>query len=351
MSLHRSSLASMLGPTPIASVTDPEIWTHLVSPITKSFLGTFVSGEKPFLSDAAQPLFPGDEITNLNNHTISGGKAVRFPYIVCIYRMENGALIIKRDAVKFKASAWFGDPFKKGAELIYKVAMRDRRYDGSLRSNDSALLDFPYDDAGYNKPLPGELHSVEVSIYAFQPKSRIAAITGEPEYEEFVANPFTFLAQPETFRRYFDRAWKSQLSPGQIAAPIPDVSRFIGPKFDLVAKRHGYSFLEDAASHYHVAMFAQALGFRCTYEDQHQNLSNLIASIKRIKESGVALSRNQESWVCVLQSLRPLELIPNGLYMNGPVWPQDNISQQNLWMNKPLTNQAIALISGPMKRE
>jgi len=66
--------------------------------------------------------------------------------------------------------------------------------------------------------------------------------------------------------------------------------------------------------------------------------------IKRIKESGIKLTRPQESWVCVIQSLRPTELIPAGLFLNGPLWPQDNIGPELLWMNKPLSDRAAALI-------
>lgn len=351
MSFTKTNLTDLLGPTPIARVTDAEIWSHLISPIAKSFLGPVVVEGKPQLLETAQPLFPGDEASNLNNHLLYGGKSgfARFPYVATVHRTANGAFVVKRDGVKFKATGWIGDIGKGGGELIYKVALRDRRFDGTLRANDSAILDFPYDDP-VNVPMLGGLSSVEVSIYAFLPKSRIVAVIGEPEYEAFVANPFTFLDRPELFRRYFDRAWQAQLAPGQIAAPIPDVARFVGPRFDLIAGRKGYSFLEDAASHYHVAMFAYAVGFRCTYEDQQKELTALSSGIKRIKEAGHALTRSQESWVCVLQSLRPVDLIPQHLYMGGPVWLQNNIDQNNLWMNKPLTKQAAELIVGPIKR-
>jgi hypothetical protein len=43
-----------------------------------------------------------------------------------------------------------------------------------------------------------------------------------------------------------------------------------------------------------------------------------------------------------LQSLRE-DLIPEELNMHGPQWPQDNISQVNLWMYQPLHEGAKLL--------
>lgn len=350
--LSRVDVAEFLGPTPISRVTDKEIWTHLVSPQVKSLLGPIESTlQEPTLMETATPLFAGDEVSNLNNHLLYGGKQgfVRFPYVATIYKTTYGALVIKRDPNKFKISGWIGDIRKNKAELIYKCALRDRRYDGTLRGNDCALMDFTYDEKS-NAPLSPNLRSVEVSIYAFQPGSRIAQASGDFELEQFVANPFTFLDRPELFRKLLDRAWKSQRSPGQVAASISDVAKFIAPKFDLVAARKGYDLLEDAASHYHVAMFALAVGYRITYEDQAKQFAALHDGIQRIKKSGVELTRPQESWVAVAQSL-PVELIPPQLYLGGPKWLQDNISKENFWFNKPLTDRARNAIPGTIKRE
>ncbi|MBX9686247.1 MAG: hypothetical protein K2X27_06065, partial [Candidatus Obscuribacterales bacterium] len=99
-----------------------------------------------------------------------------------------------------------------------------------------------------------------------------------------------------------------------------------------------------------VAMYAMAVGYRVTYEDQAKQLAELKTAIEKLKASGVSLSRPQESWVCVLQSL-PKELIPQELYLGGPKWMQDNISQDNLWFNKPLTAKARELIPGTLKRD
>lgn len=51
-----------------------------------------------------------------------------------------------------------------------------------------------------------------------------------------------------------------------------------------------------------------------------------------------------------MQSL-PVELIPPQLYLGGPKWLQDNISQDNFWFNKPLTDKARAAVPGTIKRE
>lgn len=349
--LSKVYVADLLGPTPIARVTDSEIWSQLISPQTKSLLGEIESIHlAPTLLETDKPLFPGDEVTNMNNHLLYGGQKgfVRFPFVATIYKTTNGSLVIKRDQHKFRVSGYVGDISKGKAELIFMAALRDRRYDGSPRGNDCSLLDFPYDEK-YNSPLPFDVNAVEVSVYAFTPGSRIAHACGDAELEAFVANPFTFLDRPELFRKLFDRIWTSQRSPGQIAAPIGDLSKFIAPKFDLIARRKGYDFIEDAASHYHVAMYALAVGYRCTFEDQAKELAALKAGIERIKANGTALTRPQESWTCVVQSL-PVELIPPQLYLGGPKWLQDNISQVNLWMNKPLNDKAREILPGPMKR-
>lgn len=349
--LNRVDVADLLGPTPISRVTDAEIWSLLISPQTKSLLGRIESVlMPPTVHESSQPLFLGDEVSNLNEHKLYGGKPgfVRFPYIVTIYKTTYGALVIKRDAHKFKLTCWVGDLLKGKAELVYKGALRDRRFDGSLRANDCSLLDFPY-DSKVNAPLPHGVSGVEVSVYAFMPGSKISQACGDRELESFVGNPFRYLSDPQTFRKLFDRAWESQRAPGMVGAPIADVARYVAPNFDKVAIRRGYDFIEDAASHYHVAMYATAMGFRCTYEDQARELAALKAGIERIKQAGVNLTRPQESWVCVLQSL-PQEFIPESLYLGGPKWMQDNISQDNLWMNKPLSDKGKQLIPGPIAR-
>lgn len=352
----RYDIADLLGFTPIARVTDKEIWTRLLTPHVRGFLGEIKSSSGPHVMESVKGMFPGDEVTNLNNHRLYGGLSsdiVRYPYITMLYRTTHGALVIKRDAVKVKAFCWFGDVERGKAQLIYKGALRDRRYDGTRRSNDSALIDFPYDDQCLSTPILGEGKGVELSIYGFLPRSRITDIfPDEVEYERFIGNPFTFLAEPEKFMKNFERAWKGILSPGQIAAPVPDVSMLVAKQYEYLARKYGYDFLENCASHYHVARWAEAHGYRYTYQKDADTLSALAAGIKRVrtelKAKGKDLTRPQESWLCVIQSLRPVELIPEGFYFGNPEWPQNNIDQKNLWMNLPLTEKARLILPGPL---
>lgn len=349
--ISEHNVAELLGPTPISGVTDAEIWSLMLSPQTKALLGPIESVTVPQVVESASPLFPGDDVSNLNGNLIYGKPGfIRFPYVVTIHKTQHGALVIKRDPSKFRVTGWVGDIFAGKGEHIYTAALRDRRHDGTLRGNDCALMGFPYDDPIYNKPLPHNVKSVEISLYAFMPGSRIKQASGDEMLEAFVANPFTFLDRPEQFRKLFDQAWKTQRSPGQVGASIPDVARFVAPNFDTLAISKGYDFIEDAASHYHVAMYAMAMGFDCTFEDDAKELAALRAGIEKIKKSGVKLTRPQESWVCVAQSL-PVDLIPQGLYLGGPKWMQDNISQKNLWMKKPLNQKARELIPAPIKRD
>ncbi len=346
---HKHSVADLARVTPVSMVTDREIWSHLVTPMVRALLGPidFESSRIQVL-ETTKGLFPGDEVTNLKDHRLYGGQAgfIRFPYLHSFYKTENGAFIVKRDGVKFEAIGWYGDVMKGRGELIFKAALRDRRHDGTARANDCSLVEFVgYDDPQLNRPLPAELASAEISVYGFQPGSRVAASCGDPQLDLFIEKPFTFLDRPELFLSLFRRAWNSQRAPGQNAAAIPDVSRLVSPQFDAIAKKHRYDVLEAAPSHYHVAMWARSLGYQFTDPTQAKVFNDLGAGIGRIKAAGISLNRAQESWVCVIQSLRPVELIPTELYLHGPVWPQDNIGPQNLWMNKPLSDKAKKLLA------
>jgi len=336
---HRHSVADIVRVTKIAYVTDREIWQNLVTPIAKSFLGPIQSCQVRLL-ETEKGLFPGDEVCNLNDHRLYGGQVgfIRFPYLHTMYKTANGAFIVKRDGVKFEAIGWHGDVEKGRAKLMFKFALRDRSFDGTKAANDTALVDFPYDDPLLNGRLPYDLKSCEVSIYGFTPGSKISE-TGDSEYDLFVEKPFTFLDRPELFLKHFKRAWQGERGPGQNAAPLPDISKLVAPQFDKIALKRGYDVLESAASHYHVALWAVSVGYRYTNPETARVMAELAAGLKRIKDSGVKLSRSQESWVCVVQSL-PKELIPEGLYLGGVKWPQDNIGPANLWMYKPLTEKA-----------
>lgn len=347
---QKYDVADMLGLTRVGLVSDPELWDNCVTPNVKSLLGDITSVQGPVVTESVHGFFPGDEASNLNDHRLYGGESrdkVRFPYINTLFRTQWGGLVVKRDFLKFKVLGWFGDLDKGRAQLIYKVALRDRRYDGTKRANDTALLDFPFDDPAFNRPLPVG-RGVEVSIYGFLPGSKIVDVTGDQEYEDFVANPFTFAEKPDVFLKHFRQAWGAGRAPGQVAAPIPDVSRLVGPLFEKVARDAGYDFIENAASHYHVAMWSLALGYRFSYQRHADAIKALSNGIKQLKLGGTHLNRVQESWIVALQSLRPIDAIPKNLYLGGVEWTQNNIDQRNLWMNKPLHEAAAAMLTAPI---
>lgn len=337
-----------LGITPLTQVTDEQIWFELFTPMTRALLGDildFTRGTR----ETVEGEFPGDGVSNLNNHLLFGGQSgfVRMPYHETVYRTANGAFVVKRDGVKMKAFGWFGDYKNGNAELIFMCALRDRRFDGTRRANDTALLDFEFDDPTYNSRLsidgkPINASAVELSAYCFLPGSRVRDASGDAQLDEFIEKPFTFLDRPELFLELFKRAWNTRRSPGQHATPIPDVSKLILPGFARIARKLGYDFIQNAPSHYHVALWTRKYGYDYVDPAHAKVVSELQAGIKRIKANGVALTRSQESWVCVLQSLRE-DLIPDELNMHGPKWPQDNISQVNLWMFMPLHDEARKL--------
>jgi len=339
-------VAELLGFTPICQVSDEEIWHSLVTPITKGLLGPIVGWSQPHLRETIDGLFQGDEVSNLNDHRLYGGQKgfVRFPYAYSFYKTQNGAFIVKRDGVKFEALCYYGDVEKGKGELILKAALRDRRYDGTRRANDSALLSYAYDDPELSKRLHPDLKSVELSIYGYMPGSRVVDVTGEPEFDAFVTNPFTFLDRPELFMQYFKRAWNSKRAPLQSSAPVADVSRLALPAAERIAKARGYDVVEMAVSHFHVAKWAQSHSYVYSYAVQAQTIAQFEEGLAKIRANGQPLTRSQQSWVCVIQSLRPTELIPDGLYLDGPIWPQDNLSQACLWVHKPLTDKARELL-------
>lgn len=342
--MHKFSqidVADALGFTPICQISDEEIWQNVVSPIVQGLLGKIVRVDKPRVLDTVTGLFPGDEVTNLNDHRLFGGQTgyVRFPYLHTLYRTQNGAFVVKRDGLKFEAICWYGD-FEKGrAEMILKVALRDRRYDGTRRANDSALLEYAYDDATINSPIDSQLKSVELSIYGFMPGSRVSESDGDLEFEKFIKNPYTFLDRPELFLKYFERAWKGRRAPGQSSAPIKDVSELVLAGFERLARKTGYDLIEAAPSHFHVAKWILDNGYKFSRPEEEKMFRRFQEGLEKIRAAGTPLTRQQQSWICVVQSLKP-ELIPAGLNLDGPIWPQDNISQYCLWMYKTISERA-----------
>jgi hypothetical protein len=238
----------------------------------------------------------------------------------------------------------------KKPQIIYKTALRDRRFDGTTRTNDTSLIDFP----GYDDPInkiphfagdPEDMRFVEASIYAFMPGSRIFEACGDMELDRFVQQPFNFIDRPDTFLRLFAQAWKSSRGPGQNGNPIPDVSKNVVQAFDSMALKAGYDYLENGCSHYHVARWTEANGYFYSSPAHKATMDQFAAGIKRVRAElnakGITLTRPQESWLCVLQSL-PEDKIPAEFNFHGPKWIQDNIGPVNLWMYKPISPRAKA---------
>lgn len=344
--------ADLLGMTPLVRVGDDEIYRHLVTPTIKGLLGKVLSKGETRILDTTEGLFAGDEVTNLNGHLLATGKEerslkkVRFPYRHTVYYTERGAIIVKADGVKFEVFCWFGNIEKGRAELVLKAGLRDRRYDGTARANDSALLEFTYDHPLYHQRLSSTLSSVELSIYGFMPSSRALDATGEEEYDRFLRNPYCFLEKPEVFLAYFERAFASKYAPGQNYRPVPDIAQVILPGFESIAKRHGYDLIEMAASHYHVAKWSIDRGYKYADPAQEEVLRRLACGLEEIRAAGHPLSRIQQSWACVLQSLRPVEKIPAHLYMGSQelLWPQNNLNDVCLWVYKPLSQRAHGFV-------
>jgi hypothetical protein len=343
------NIVDLLGVSPLCSITPEEIWNTMVTPQVKALLGDIISA-KISIKETTDGDFPGDEVYNHNGHKIGGTdiKKVRYPYLQCVYKTTYGAFIVKYDGLKFKAIAWFGD--MKKPQIIYKAALRDRRHDGTPRTNDTSLIDFP----GYDDPVnvvprfdgdPEDMRFVEASIYAFMPGSRIFEACGDLELDRFVQQPFAFIDKPDNFLRLFWQAWKSNRAPGQNGNPIPDVSKNVVQAFDNLALKAGYDYLENCCSHYHVAKWTEANGYLYSKPAHKVTMEQFAVNIKRVRAElaakGITLTRPQESWLCVLQSL-PEDKIPAEFNFHGPKWIQDNIGPVNLWMYKPVSARAKA---------
>jgi hypothetical protein len=342
-----------LGYTPIAAVSDADVWRYLLTPLVRRLLGDITHFGKAKLTETVEGAFPGDIATNMNEHLLFGGKPgfVRFPFLNTVHKTESGVLVIKRDRVKLKVICWFGDAFKGKGDVIYKVALRDRRFDGTPAANDCSLLEYPQDDPETNTPIPYG-RGLENTAYAFMPGSFISELGGEDvEFEKFIGSPFSFMNDPDKFLTYFWRAWNSSRAPGQIGKTIPDVSRLLLPGFDKVARMAGYDFVEGAVSHYHVVKWELNYGYRCTYQRDADTLAGFAKGIDNVnaqRTPELKLTRPQESWLCVLQNLRPIEAIPQELYLGGLLWPQTNLDQRNLWINHPLNAAAAKAVPLPL---
>jgi hypothetical protein len=92
-------------------------------------------------------------------------------------------------------------------------------------------------------------------------------------------------------------------------------------------------------------------GFKCVSAKDNATLDAFQGSFDRVGRAlGTPLSRPQQSWVCVIQSL-PLKHIPRALRLNGPVYPQDNIAQECLWQYRAVSERAKQILDTPVQTE
>ena len=86
--------------TPIAHITDRDVWQYMVTPVVKALLGP-VTSSRIELRDTAANIIPEDRIYNINDHRLYGGDTsqvyARFPYWHSLYVCKKGAIIIRRD--------------------------------------------------------------------------------------------------------------------------------------------------------------------------------------------------------------------------------------------------------------
>lgn len=325
--------------TPVAEITDAQVWQYMITPVVKALLGPVIESKIELLDTSAN-IIPEDKIYNINGHVIAGcNKRARFPYYHSLYICKKGVIIIRRDGVKVEVLGWYGSLKNKVGQLIWKVALRDRRYDGTTATNDCPLEHFPYDDPKLNGNFFPGSKTVEIYLFSYSPGSSVVHASGDTELESFIAQPFAYADRPELFLNLYERAWRSNRAPGQWSEPIHDAGELMEDNFTKLAKIMGYDIEEVAASHYHVAMWCLHTNYTFTDPVLEQNFTNLRNGIEALKASGTKLTRRQESWVTVLQCL-PKEYIPEQFYLNGARWPQDNITLPNLWLWKPLNEKA-----------
>ncbi len=93
-----------------------------------------------------------------------------------------------------------------------------------------------------------------------------------------------------------------------------------------------------------------SIGFKISDSVQAKTVEQFAAGLEKVRRDGTPLTRQQQSWLCVLQSLRPAELIPASLNLNGPIRPQNNVDNVCLWIHKPLTEKAQKMLSGKPAR-
>ncbi len=324
--------------------TDRHVFEHLLHDAVFGLLGgrdagRLVHSETVSIDEHDAGLFPGDG----EHH--AGRVHVRR------YAFPAGVVTIKRNHSVLKIHLHKGSLDRPAAmREVVKFKIRDRRYDGSPRANDSPLTDWLY----HGPTDRADPHAVELSIYSRDPDRYHRDHRGDRALGEFLAEPFS-LAGSEAFlpawRRAFELAGDpgAPVFPGQASPSLPGVAQHFTLGVESLLRDQGYSRIDNLPSHWNVVHFLRKTGYRTTNPDDDKALGGLREALDHLNAARLArgelpLTRAQESWVVLLQSpaFRGPGVPPPELDLGGkvyPLWLEDDGAPRNIWMSKSLVER------------
>ena len=340
---HVPDLARELGHKHVAraaqQITDRHVLEHLLHGDVFALLGgrdegRLIAAETVQVTEHDGGLFPGD-----GEHHAGRVHVRRYAY-------PRGLVTIKRNHNSLKIHVHRGSLDRPEAlrEMV-KFKIRDRRYDGSTRANDSPLTDWVYHGAT-DAPHP---HAVELSIYSRDPRRYHGDVTGDHATAEFLAEPFS-LAGSEDFlpawRRAFEHAGQAPLFPGQVAPSLPGAAQHFTVGVEALLAHLGYQRIDNLPSHWNVVHYLKKVGYEVPRAEDQQALADLRAALDHVNAARAergepALTRSQEAWVVLLQSpaFRGKGVPPPDLDLGGkayPLWLEDDGTARNIWMSKSI---------------
>ncbi len=321
-------------------LTDRHVLEHLLHDDVLALLGgrdegRLVGIETVHVSEHDPGLFPGDG----EHH--SGRVHVRR------YAYPHGVVTIKRNHNALKIHVHRGSLDRpEGLRELVKFKIRDRRYDGSERANQSPLTDWVY-HGQTDEPHP---HAVELSIYSRDPRHYHGDVTGDHAMAEFLAEPFSLAGSEDflpTWRRAFELAGKTSLFPGQVAPSLPGAAQHFTVGVEPLLAQLGYQRIDNLPSHWNVVHYLKKIGYEVPRAEDRQALADLREALDHLSAARnargePALTRAQESWVVLLQSpaFRGNGVPPPDFDLGGktyPLWLEDDGTARNIWMTKPVS--------------
>ncbi len=322
-------------------ITDRHVLGHLLHEGVLARLG--LGGEPRLVESGTQEigeqdhgLFPGD-----GEHHAGRVHVRRYAY-------PNGVVTIKRNHNALKIHVHQGSLDRPEAlrEMV-KFKIRDKRYDGTERANDSPLTDWLY----HGPTDEAHPHSVELSLYSRDPERHHADVTGDHGMAGFLAEPFGLAGSPEflpAWRRAFELAGDpaSPVFPGQVAPALSGVAQHFTLGVEPLLRNLGYQRIDNLPSHWNVVHFLRKAGYAITSPDDERAIADLRVALGHLNASGKArgeppLTRAQESWVVLLQSpaFRSRGVPPPELDLGGrvyPLWINEDGTARNIWMSKSI---------------